>query len=53
MKKAGNVIRADVLTENVDGRIKSKGCGLVEYATASDAMNAINTLNDVELKGQL
>ena len=50
MRQAGDVIRADVL-QATDG--KSKGCGLVEYATEGQAKRAILSLNDTELKGRL
>lgn len=50
MKRAGGtVLHADVLLEN-SGR--SKGCGLVEFASVKDATNAILKLNDTELKGR-
>lgn len=45
-KSAGEVVRADVLMKP-NGQ--SKGCGLVEFATAADANNAIRTLNDTQL----
>lgn len=48
-KQCGNVLRADIMTGS-DGR--SKGCGLVEFETVDEAMKAINTLNDTELKGR-
>merc|ERR1712071_84552 len=34
-----------------DGR--SRGCGIVEYATAEEAQNAITNLTDTELKGRM
>jgi RNA recognition motif-containing protein len=49
-KQAGTVVRADVL-EEAGGR--SKGCGLVEFATVEEAQRAIDALNDSELKGRL
>ena len=48
MRAAGEVIRADILEES-NGR--SKGCGLVEYSTAEEAMRAVQILHDTELKG--
>jgi len=48
-KQCGHVVRADVMTGS-DGR--SKGCGLVEFETPEQAMTAIATLNDTELKGR-
>lgn len=50
MRDAGEVIRAEVMTEN-DGR--SKGCGIVQYASAEEAKEAIETMNDTELKGRM
>ncbi|POM58969.1 RNA binding protein [Phytophthora palmivora] len=50
MKKAGTVVHADVL-EEANGR--SKGCGLVEYATQEEAAKAIAELNNTELEGRL
>lgn len=49
MKSAGDVIRADVLT-SYDGR--SKGCGIVEYASAAEAQKAVDELNNTELMGR-
>ncbi|KAF5100696.1 hypothetical protein DV451_002459 [Geotrichum candidum] len=46
---AGNVVFADVLT-TPNGR--SKGCGIVEYATREEAERAIEELNNVELDGR-
>ena len=49
-KQAGTVLHADVMMGQ-DGR--SKGCGLVSFASARDARNAINTLHDSELDGRM
>jgi RNA recognition motif-containing protein len=50
MRSTGlEVVRANVITGN-DGR--SKGCGIVEFATVSDAQQAVETLNDTELRGR-
>lgn len=49
-KQIGNVIRADVMV-GPDGR--SKGCGIVEYATPEEARMAIERLHDTNLKGRL
>lgn len=46
-KGAGTVIRADVMEDHETGR--SKGCGLVEFATKEDAARAISMYNDTEL----
>jgi RNA recognition motif-containing protein len=50
MREAGEVLHAEVITE-ANGR--SKGCGIVEYATEEEAQEAINTLTDTELKGRM
>ena len=49
-KLAGNVIRADVMTEP-NGR--SKGCGIVEFSTIDEARFAMDRLNNTELRGRL
>lgn len=50
MRSLGGLVEhADVLLE-ADGR--SKGCGLVTFATVYDAEAAIAQLNDTELKGR-
>ncbi|GAB66000.1 RNA binding protein [Plasmodium cynomolgi strain B] len=50
MKKAGDVVRVDIF-EDTQGR--SKGCGIVEYATYEEAQEAINSLNDSKLEDRL
>merc|ERR1719410_1630525 len=50
MRQAGDVLFAEVMTEQ-DGR--SKGCGIVEFAVAEEAQEAINNLTDTELKGRM
>ncbi|ANB15462.1 Hrb1p [Sugiyamaella lignohabitans] len=50
MKQAGDVVRADVLI-GPNGR--SKGCGIVEYATADEAQRAVETLNNQSLNNRL
>lgn len=50
MKKAGEVIRVDIF-EDAQGR--SKGCGLVEYATSEEAQEAIKILNDTKIEDRL
>jgi len=42
-RSAGEVVHADVM-QGADGR--SKGCGLVTFASAREAANAISTLHD-------
>lgn len=50
MKTTGcEVTRADVMT-TPDGR--SKGCGLVEFATSDGAQRAVLTLNDTDFYGR-
>ena len=48
-KEVGTVLHADVMMEE-DGR--SKGCGLVKFATAREASRAIAELHDAELDGR-
>ncbi|EUD67502.1 hypothetical protein C922_02208 [Plasmodium inui San Antonio 1] len=50
MRKAGDVVRVDIF-EDTQGR--SKGCGIVEYATYEEAQEAINSLNDSKLEDRL
>jgi RNA recognition motif-containing protein len=50
MRECGEVVHAEVITE-ANGR--SKGCGIVEYATAEEASQAVTTLTDTELKGRM
>jgi len=49
-RRCGEVVRADVMMES-DG--KSKGCGIVEYASNREANDAIRELSDTELKGRM
>lgn len=49
-RDVGEVVHAEVIAE-ANGR--SKGCGIVEYATPKEAQDAIKTLNDSELKGRM
>mmetsp|Transcript_23561 Transcript_23561/g.49859 ORF Transcript_23561/g.49859 Transcript_23561/m.49859 type:complete len:471 (+) Transcript_23561:234-1646(+) len=49
MRTAGDVVYAEVMTMH-DGR--SKGCGIVEFSTADGAKEAIEKLNDTDLKGR-
>eukprot|EP00752_Nemacystus_decipiens_P011923 g10573.t1 len=46
----GDVIRADVMTDQ-GGR--SRGCGIVEFADPEQASQAIEQLNNSELKGRM
>ncbi len=49
MKAVGKVTRADVMT-SANGR--SRGCGIVEFSSPSEAAAAIRQLNDSQLKGR-
>lgn len=49
MKAAGSVMRADVVNGE-DGR--SRGFGLVRFASEEEAVEAIESLNDTELDGR-
>jgi RNA recognition motif-containing protein len=42
----GNVVYADVFLDEYG---RSKGCGIVEYATREEALNAIKALNDTKI----
>ena len=48
-RSVGDVLNADVMM-GADGR--SKGCGIVTFASAKDAQDAIETLHDSELNGR-
>merc|ERR1711935_103396 len=48
--QAGEVIRADIMTSKQTQR--SRGCGLVEFATVEEAQTAIETMNDSEIDGR-
>lgn len=50
MRDAGEVKFAEVMT-GPDGR--SKGCGIVEYATPEEAKEACSRLSDTELNGRM
>lgn len=50
MLQAGEVVRATVLC---NAARHSRGCGIVEFATAEEAQNAIDSLQNVELKGRM
>ena len=50
MRQSGEVLHAEVICES-NGR--SKGCGIVEFATPAEAQEAISTLTDTELKGRM
>lgn len=50
MKRAGEVRHADILIDRTD---RHAGSGLVEFATAEDAANAIRTLQDTDLGGRM
>lgn len=49
MRQAGEVVHAEVICEQ-NGR--SKGCGVVEYATEQEAQTAIATMTHTELNGR-
>ena len=50
MREAGEVAFAEVLVDAASGR--SRGCGVVEFARAEDAENAIATLQEAEIGGR-
>mmetsp|Transcript_34401 Transcript_34401/g.80385 ORF Transcript_34401/g.80385 Transcript_34401/m.80385 type:complete len:186 (-) Transcript_34401:80-637(-) len=47
----GEVVRADIFTETKTNR--SRGCGMVEFASVEEAAAAIATLNNTELDGRV
>jgi len=49
MRNAGEVMRADIFKKK-DG--KSKGCGLVEFASVKDVLRAIKELHGTKLDGR-
>jgi RNA recognition motif-containing protein len=49
MQTVGDVVHTEIITEP-NGR--SKGCGIVEYATEEAALQAISSLTHSELKGR-
>eukprot|EP00668_Euglena_longa_P046070 GGOE01061754.1.p1 GENE.GGOE01061754.1~~GGOE01061754.1.p1 ORF type:complete len:336 (+),score=61.46 GGOE01061754.1:66-1073(+) len=49
LKKAGNVVHADILLDRTD---RPSGGGIVEFATAEDAARAVRTLQDTVLDGR-
>jgi len=50
-REAGNVLRAEVITDNATG--KSKGFGTVLFSTTREAAKAIQLFNDSEYDGRL
>jgi RNA recognition motif-containing protein len=50
MREAGEVVRADVLSDKRTHR--SKGCGIVEYSAPEEAARAISQLNNREFHGR-
>lgn len=50
MREVGEVVHAEVITE-ANGR--SKGCGVVEFASENEAQQAVETLTDTNLKGRM
>mmetsp|Transcript_1045 Transcript_1045/g.1620 ORF Transcript_1045/g.1620 Transcript_1045/m.1620 type:complete len:334 (+) Transcript_1045:70-1071(+) len=49
MRLAGRVLRADVLQDETG---RSKGCGIVEFASREEAQQAINNLTNTQLLGR-
>lgn len=50
MKTTGHEVTRSDIIQTSDGR--SKGCGIVEFATVEGAQQAVLTLNDTEVKGR-
>jgi RNA recognition motif-containing protein len=51
-KSIGNVTYANVMRDGPGDRARSKGCGIVEFESPSDAQAAISQLNESELDGR-
>lgn len=49
MTLAGIVVHADILSDPTG---RSKGCGIVEFASPEGAQNAVATLNEVQVRGR-
>jgi nucleolin len=51
--QAGTVTRAVIMRQRRGGNNRSSmGCGVVEFATEDDSLNAVETLSESELKGR-
>ncbi|GAX14247.1 hypothetical protein FisN_1Hh441 [Fistulifera solaris] len=50
-KQAGDVVHAEIIKES--GGIRSKGCGIVEFATVEGAQQAIEMLTDTDFRGRM
>jgi RNA recognition motif-containing protein len=48
---AGDVVHAEIIKE--PGGIRSKGCGIVEFATVERAQQAIEMLTDTDFRGRM
>lgn len=48
---AGEVVHAEIIKEQ--GGLRSKGCGIVEFATAEGAQQAIETLSDTDFHNRM
>eukprot|EP01038_Epipyxis_sp_PR26KG_P016025 gene16025-21751_t len=51
MRSAGNVIHVKIIQDMETG--KSKGCGIVEFSSPREAVNAVRILNDSVLNGRV
>ena len=52
-RQAGSVVRAVILRQRRGGSERSSmGCGIVEFAREDLALNAVNLMNETELKGR-
>jgi RNA recognition motif-containing protein len=51
-QKFGHIVKATVLRKPRGGKIISSGCGLVEYASSSEAAEAIAQMNGTEFAGR-
>jgi RNA recognition motif-containing protein len=51
-KSAGQIVKSKILLRRARGKFVSSGRGIVEFATAAAATNAIESLNESELDGR-
>eukprot|EP00928_Gymnodinium_smaydae_P027368 TRINITY_DN21190_c0_g1_i2.p1 TRINITY_DN21190_c0_g1~~TRINITY_DN21190_c0_g1_i2.p1 ORF type:complete len:411 (+),score=42.62 TRINITY_DN21190_c0_g1_i2:55-1233(+) len=52
MREVGEVVFAEVMTEGGVKGGRSKGCGIVQFATLGAAQRAVDRLHDSDLKGR-
>lgn len=53
MREMGEVVHVELFTEKADPHGRSKGCGVVEFATYGAARRAVQQLHDSMVQGRL